>query len=72
MLTGEVAKYQIQDRIRAAEMDRVSKAAMGNRGGRSRVAVRKVGSGILAAVASLRSNTGATTVPRTVPRVKTA
>jgi hypothetical protein len=54
MLTGEVAKYQIQDRIRAAEQDRVSRSTRVDRaGGRSPV-VRRVGSGLFAAVVGRR------------------
>jgi hypothetical protein len=50
MLTGEIAKYQIQDRIRAAERDRVSRPAHARR----TAVVRVVGSGLLAAVAGRR------------------
>ena len=50
MLTGEIAKYQIQDRIRAAERDRVSGPAHARR----IAVVRVVGSGLLAAVAGRR------------------
>jgi hypothetical protein len=53
MLTGDVAKYQIQDRIRAAEMDRTAREAQLRRGG-SRAAGRRVGSGLLAVVAGLK------------------
>jgi hypothetical protein len=52
MLTGEIAKYQIQDRVNAAARDR---AATSVRAGRGRTAiVRMVGSGLLAAVVGRR------------------
>lgn len=60
MLTGEVAKYQIQDRIRAAEQDRVSRSTRVDRAiGRTAV-VRRVGSGLLAAVVGRRRKATAT------------
>lgn len=54
MLTGEIAKYQIQDRIRAAERDRLSGPARAGRAGGRTAVVRVVGSGLLAAVAGRR------------------
>jgi hypothetical protein len=59
MLTGEMAKYQIQDRVRDAEAARIA--------GRSRTRVvarravaRNVASGLLAAVVGLRGRTAST------------
>ena len=54
MLTGDMAKYQVQDRIRVAEMDRRAKAAMAGRAGVKRAAVRRIGSGLGAVVAAIR------------------
>lgn len=54
MLSGDLAKYQIQDRIRAAEMDRTARQAQLRRGGHTRVAVRRIGSGVMAIVAGVR------------------
>lgn len=71
MITGDVAKYQIQDRIRAAEMDRVAREAHLRRGGGPRVAVRKLGSGLMAVVAGVRIHA----TPKDLPapsRLKTA
>ena len=50
-LTGEIAKYQIEDRIRAAEHDR---SARRDRDRGRTASVRQVGSGLLAAVAGRR------------------
>jgi hypothetical protein len=55
MLTGEMAKYQIQDRIREAEQGRIGGATR-----RDRVrtpVVRRVASGLLAAVGPRRKAT---------------
>lgn len=54
MLTGEMAKYQIQDRIRAADQDRVSRPAHVDRDGGRTAVVRRVGSGLLAVVVGRR------------------
>jgi hypothetical protein len=54
MLTGEIAKYQIQDRIRAAEQDRVSRSTRVGRDRTRSAVVRIVGSGLLAAVVGRR------------------
>ena len=54
MLTGEIAKYQIQDRIRAAEQDRISRSARVDRVSGRIPVVRRVGSGLLAAVVGPR------------------
>ena len=60
MLTGEIAKHQIEDRIRAAERDRVARSGRGNRD-RGRIpVVRRVGSGLLATVVGYRRNTSPT------------
>ena len=50
MLTGEIAKYQIQDRIRAAEQDRTSRSTRVDRARPRNPVVRRVGSGLLASV----------------------
>ncbi len=50
MLTGEIAKYQIEDRIRAAEQDRTSRSTRVDRTRRRTPVVRRVGSGLLASV----------------------
>ena len=54
MLSGDIAKYQIQDRIRAAEQDRISRSNRVERDHVRTAAVRKVGSGLLAAVVGRR------------------
>jgi hypothetical protein len=55
MLSGEIAKHQIQDRIRAAEQDRLSRTARVDRGRRTHaVVVRRVGSGLLASIVGRR------------------
>ena len=53
MLTGEIAKSQIEDRVRAARMDRLARPRSGREG--TRPVVRRVGSGILAAVTATMS-----------------
>jgi hypothetical protein len=60
MLTGEIAKHQIQDRIRAAERDRVARSSHGYRDRGRTPVVRRVGSGLLAAVVVYRRNTSST------------
>jgi hypothetical protein len=59
MLSGDIAKYQIQDRIRGAESERLGRAAMTGRTRVKRAAVRRVGSGLLAVVAGMRPGRGA-------------
>ena len=58
MLSGDMAREQIQDRVRAAARDHQAGSVSRNR-------TRKVGSGLLVAVASLRlrprSSKGAST-----------
>jgi hypothetical protein len=71
MLSGDVAKYQIQDRIRAAEMDRTAREAQLRRGGGTRAAVRKVGSGLMAVVSSVRVHASPKDLPAS-SRLKTA
>jgi hypothetical protein len=71
MLSGDVAKYQIQDRIRAAEMDRVARDAQLRRGGGSRAAVRKLGSGLMAVVGGVRLHASPKDLPAS-SRLKTA
>jgi hypothetical protein len=63
MLSGDIAKYQIQDRVRAAEMDRVARSAQLRRGGGTRAAVRKVGSGLMAVVTGVRIHATPTELP---------
>jgi hypothetical protein len=50
-LNGEIAKAQIEDRIRAAQLDHTARGRS-NRAGTRRV-VRRVGSGVLGAVAAV-------------------
>ena len=54
MLSGEMAKYQIQDRVRAAEQDRVAASVCVDRARRRTPVVRRVGSGLLASVLGRR------------------
>lgn len=53
MLTGEIARAQIEDRVRAADMARSARMVRGRRARGSRTAARSAGSGVLAAVVSL-------------------
>jgi hypothetical protein len=54
MLTGEIAKYQIQDRVRAAEHDRAAASIRVDRDrGRTGIA-RRAGSGLLAVISRRR------------------
>ena len=53
MLTGEIARAQIEDRVRAADMARNARMVQGRRVRGSRIAARSAGSGVLAAVVSL-------------------
>jgi hypothetical protein len=50
MLTGEMAKYQIEDRIRAAQHDHASRSTRAGQDRRRSPVVRRVASGLLAAV----------------------
>jgi hypothetical protein len=54
MLSGDIAKHQIQDRIRAAEQDRLSRTARVDNGRARGAVVRRVGSGLLAAIVGRR------------------
>jgi hypothetical protein len=69
MLTGEIAKYQIQDRIRAAEQARASRSAHVDREGGRTAVVRKVGSGLLAAVVGRRRKATPTSSAVGIPLV---
>ena len=63
MLTGEMARAQIEDRVRAADMDRTARMVSNRRVRERRIAVRSVGSGALAAIVSLTRMVA--TAPRT-------
>jgi len=54
MLSGDIAKHQIQDRIRAAEQDRLARTARVDRGQTHPAVVLRVGSGLLAAIVGRR------------------
>lgn len=54
MLTGEMAKCQIEDRIRAAERDHAAASIRVDHDGGPITVVRRVGSGLLAAVVGRR------------------
>lgn len=54
MLTGEIAKYQIQDRVNAAARDRAATSVRADRDRGRTAIVRMVGSGRLAAVVGRR------------------
>jgi len=57
MLTGEMAKYQIQDRIREAEQGRLAKSSQVRRSRARSAATRNVASGLLAFATGLRRKT---------------
>ena len=67
MLTREIAKYQIQDRVEAAQRDRAGRAAQIDRRRARATAVRKVGSGMLASVVGRRRKTTPTSAPIGLP-----
>lgn len=50
MLTGEMAKYQIQDRVREAEAYRAAKSTNAGRAAERQSRVRKIASSALSAV----------------------
>lgn len=50
MLSGEIAKYQIEDRVREAKRDRVARSVRKDRSPQRVPVTRRVGSGFLAAV----------------------
>lgn len=66
MLSGDIARYQIQDRIRAAEQDRVARSTRVERDHVRTAAVRKAGSGLFAAVVGRRRKAAPTSVPTEV------
>ena len=55
MLTGEIAKYQIQDRVHAAERDRAAASIRVDRDRGRLAVVRKMGGALLTAVVGRRS-----------------
>ena len=63
MLTGEIARAQIEDRVRAADMARNARMAGGRRIREPRTAARSAGSGVLSAIVALTRMAAAT--PRT-------
>jgi hypothetical protein len=69
MLSGDIAKYQIQDRIRAAEQDRLSRSTRVERDHARTAAVRRVGSGLLAAVVGRRRKATPTSSTVGIPLV---
>ena len=69
MLTGEMAKYQIQDRVREAEQGRLASSTRIRRDRSRSAAVRSVGSGLLAVATGLRRKTNPTTSPLSVKLV---
>ena len=64
MLSGDIAKYQIQDRVRQAEAARLAGSVRANQVRRAST-VRRVGSGLLAALTSVKPASSRTTVPQT-------
>jgi hypothetical protein len=70
MLAGEMAKYQIEDRIRAAEQDRAaSRSPRPSRAGGRAAVVRRVGSGLFAAAFGRRRKTTPTASRVGIPLV---
>lgn len=67
MLTREIARYQIQDRIGAAELDRAARSVLVDRRRVRAEAVRRVGSGMLASVLGRRRKTTPTSTPIGLP-----
>lgn len=67
LLTGEMAKYQIQDRIREAEQDHASRTARVERDGGRTAVVRRVGSGLLAVIGGRRRKATPTSSPVGIP-----
>jgi len=63
MLTGEMAKYQIQDRVRQAEQARIAGRSPTQRSVDRTAVVRNVASGLLAAAAGLRRRPASTVAP---------
>jgi hypothetical protein len=50
MLTGEMAKYRIDDRVRAAQADRLARSTRAGRAANARGGVRRIGTAIAAAL----------------------
>jgi hypothetical protein len=67
MLTREVAKYQIQDRIGDAQRDRAGRSAQIDRRRARAEAVRWVGSGMLASVVGRRHKSTPSSAPIGLP-----
>jgi hypothetical protein len=67
MLTREIARYQIQDRIGDAQRDRAGRSAQIERRRTRATAVRKVGSGMLASIVGRRRKTTPTSTPIGLP-----
>jgi hypothetical protein len=67
MLTREIAKYQIQDRIGDAQRDRAGRSAQVDRRRARAEAVRRVGSGMLASVVGPRRKTTPNSAPIGLP-----
>ncbi len=65
MLTREIAREQIEDRVRAASMARSARMVRGRRVRDPRSATRSAASGILAAIASVQRTVSS--APRTRP-----
>jgi len=63
MLTREIAKYQIQDRVGDAQRHRLGRSAQVDRPRVRAQAVRQVASGMLASIVGRRRKT----TPRTTP-----
>lgn len=57
MLTREIARYQIQDRVDDAQRDRAGRSAQVDRRRTRTATVRRVGSGMLASVVGRRRKT---------------
>ena len=64
MLTGEIAKYQIQDRVHAAERDHAAASISVDRDRGTAAIVRRVESDLLAAVVGRRKTTPTSGVVR--------
>lgn len=67
VLTGEIAKYQIQDRVEAAERDRAAHTLHVRRRRERAPAVRTVASGLLASVVGSRRKTTRAPAPIELP-----
>lgn len=69
MLTREMAKYQIQDRVREAEHARLARSSRIRRDRSRPAVVRSVASGLLAVATGLRRKTTPTVSPLSVKLV---